>query len=604
MNKKLWVGIYVVSFLLLIAGLIIGIIVGSLFYDGVLRDNGSLPVVLIAVGAVIYLQFALVHTIYAFLMLARMWGSIQDGVTPITVGKAIGFLFIPFFNIYWMFVAWGGFPKHYNEYVDRHKLNVPQLSGGVYATLPIFTLLTAFLWLPVVALPFIFTALIARTCDAVNQLKQAEADSTNPVQQSTWQEQAPKTKLVFAALTGLAAVLFLFLTAFGVFAFWNLNPRAKADEVPETVGKFKKNRLFTLGSIIGVRDYFSADYEPTDGPTKKDEISYVLESYLRESDAVSDFQRESRYCSGKSTKQEGAIKDKSGNQVGDFLICNDANLTSRIGKKNITIKGNYTTPYRSADFIKFFTELPFAATIDPSSFSGVKSTPASLPPPTNNPKTTVAATDTADFVLTAEEFSKERDPGVNNAKTKEKYADKIVEISGRVYTLYPGSGDVGLLTAASPVSLKIANESRAEADKLKTDERVIFKCRSGGSYRIELKSCLLTESKGIISPDEKPDFTFTAKDFFKEVDGTQSVESASKKQKKYASKIIEVTGRVQIIIGKPHYLFVADSDWVSCKPDEENAGQFANLREGQEVKFKGLGSRYGAGLEHCIVISQ
>ncbi len=606
MNKKLWVGIYVVSFVLFVAALLVGPFIYLILYDYGL--GAIIGIGLLVVSSLMYLQFVIVQTIYTFKMLSRMWGSIQDGVTPITVGKAIGFLFIPVFSIYWIFVAWGSFPKHYNNYIDRHKLNVPHLSSGVYIAMPIL-MLTGIFILPILVMPIVFAGLIAKTCDAVNQLKQAEEARRNNVQQPAWEEQAPKMKHIFAALGGLAVVLVLFLTAFSVFAYRNMNPTAKGDETPETVGKFKRGYSGVRGSIFGLRKEFYANYKLADGSKKEDGIRYDLTEYWREADAVSEFNQPWDYCSEKGTKKEGAIKDKSGNQVGEFRICDDKVFYARAGNKYISLGDKYSkSSFGSDDLIQFFMNLPFNTQIDAASFSAVNTVQPSSSPTLSNTKTddrksTVASTDTADFVLTAAEFHKESD-GANSTKNKEKYADKIVEISGRVYrTNFGGGGDVALTADKNTLSLKIADESRADADKLKTDERVVFKCRSGGSYRIELKSCLLTEAKGIISPDDKPDFTFTAKDFFKEVDGNQSVESAMKKHDKYASKIIELTGRVRIM-GKPHYLFVAEMEWVSCKPDEENAGQFANLREGQEVKFKGLGSRYSAGLEHCIVISQ
>ena len=45
-----------------------------------------------------------------------MWAAIQDGYARTTPGKAIGFMFIPFFNIYWMFQAIWGYSKDYNNF--------------------------------------------------------------------------------------------------------------------------------------------------------------------------------------------------------------------------------------------------------------------------------------------------------------------------------------------------------------------------------------------------------------------------------------------------------------------------------------------------------
>jgi hypothetical protein len=58
--------------------------------------------------------------ILLLVLLARCWGTIQDGVTGISTGKAIGFLFIPFFNFYWVFQAFHGLSREMNRFVDRH----------------------------------------------------------------------------------------------------------------------------------------------------------------------------------------------------------------------------------------------------------------------------------------------------------------------------------------------------------------------------------------------------------------------------------------------------------------------------------------------------
>jgi hypothetical protein len=46
--------------------------------------------------------------VFNCLILHRGWKAVQDGKAQTTPGKAVGFLFIPFFNLYWGFVAWYG----------------------------------------------------------------------------------------------------------------------------------------------------------------------------------------------------------------------------------------------------------------------------------------------------------------------------------------------------------------------------------------------------------------------------------------------------------------------------------------------------------------
>ncbi len=50
--------------------------------------------------------------IYGMVILAilvyKIWVPIQDGDVRTTPGKACGFMFIPFFNFYWIFQAYWG----------------------------------------------------------------------------------------------------------------------------------------------------------------------------------------------------------------------------------------------------------------------------------------------------------------------------------------------------------------------------------------------------------------------------------------------------------------------------------------------------------------
>ena len=59
------------------------------------------------------------------------WRLIQDGHAETTPGKATGFLFIPLFNYYWMFVAYWGLAKDLNAYADRHQLTIRRPSPGL-----------------------------------------------------------------------------------------------------------------------------------------------------------------------------------------------------------------------------------------------------------------------------------------------------------------------------------------------------------------------------------------------------------------------------------------------------------------------------------------
>lgn len=64
------------------------------------------------------LAFAIPSTVFYSLILHRGWSSVQDGITTVTPGKAVGFMFIPFFNLYWIFIAHVGLMKEFNRLAD------------------------------------------------------------------------------------------------------------------------------------------------------------------------------------------------------------------------------------------------------------------------------------------------------------------------------------------------------------------------------------------------------------------------------------------------------------------------------------------------------
>jgi hypothetical protein len=62
----------------------------------------------------------LAGSILMFVLLYKLWSVVQDGQAATTPGKAVGFLFIPFFNFYWIFQAFWGLAKDLNRYIKQH----------------------------------------------------------------------------------------------------------------------------------------------------------------------------------------------------------------------------------------------------------------------------------------------------------------------------------------------------------------------------------------------------------------------------------------------------------------------------------------------------
>ncbi|HVF48313.1 MAG TPA: hypothetical protein VNA17_12165 [Pyrinomonadaceae bacterium] len=172
MNKRIYLGVYIASLAVGVLGLglvIVYQVTQEFLYRGIRREFPNLETIVVALAVIAGLQVVIVYTIYYFVLLAKMWGSIQDGYARTTPGKAIGFLFIPFFNIYWLFNVWGGFPADYNSFVTRYQLPVQPLSSTLFVVFPIFVLLSGITYGVTLFINlFLILAVISKVCNAVN----------------------------------------------------------------------------------------------------------------------------------------------------------------------------------------------------------------------------------------------------------------------------------------------------------------------------------------------------------------------------------------------------------------------------------------------------
>ncbi len=174
MSKILYISALVVTFIFLFLFGIPAIFLLDSYK--IPRDMGiDDSITSLSVAVLIFLSvapFIITQIILTLMVIYKMWASIQGGrATRTTPGKAIGFLFIPFFNLYWLFQVWGGFPVDYNRYVDEHFLPIPKLSSGLYITYPILTLIPL---LGILLAPLVFIIVIAKTSNAVNLLADAK----------------------------------------------------------------------------------------------------------------------------------------------------------------------------------------------------------------------------------------------------------------------------------------------------------------------------------------------------------------------------------------------------------------------------------------------
>lgn len=156
--------------------------------------EAGLPALSLALGLAIALFiYALVME---FVLLYKAWKVIQDGSARTAPDKAVGFMFIPFFNLYWIFQAYWGFAKDYNAYVQRHHdvsaggISIPELSVNLFLAYCILSLVAGFLsiipvlgFLLVLAYFVVFILVIIKLCDAINNLP-AYSETTSAQQTS------------------------------------------------------------------------------------------------------------------------------------------------------------------------------------------------------------------------------------------------------------------------------------------------------------------------------------------------------------------------------------------------------------------------------------
>jgi len=127
----------------------------------------GVPIMLLGFLAMIY------STVIMCILVYKMWKAIQDGHERTTPGKAVGFLFIPFFNLYWIFQAFWGFSVDYNAFIERHSITANKLPVGLFLTYAILSAASAVPYLgilPGMAAFVILMILVVMICNAVNVL--------------------------------------------------------------------------------------------------------------------------------------------------------------------------------------------------------------------------------------------------------------------------------------------------------------------------------------------------------------------------------------------------------------------------------------------------
>jgi len=93
--------------------------------------------------------------ILSLVLLYRFWQVDQDGEAATTPGKAVEYLFIPIYNMYWAFRTGPGLSLDQNRYIARHFDHLPEntvrkarpIIAYIYVAFPLLYILIYFIWL-------------------------------------------------------------------------------------------------------------------------------------------------------------------------------------------------------------------------------------------------------------------------------------------------------------------------------------------------------------------------------------------------------------------------------------------------------------------------
>jgi len=95
-------------------------------------------------GIIIMLGIGLIIAgfVLGYVYLYRAWNYIQDSNSRATPGQAVGFLFIPFYNFYWIFQAFHGWAIDFNNYVDKNSLDIKKVNPVLYLTFAVLSIVS------------------------------------------------------------------------------------------------------------------------------------------------------------------------------------------------------------------------------------------------------------------------------------------------------------------------------------------------------------------------------------------------------------------------------------------------------------------------------
>ncbi|MBN1881176.1 MAG: hypothetical protein JW885_03300 [Deltaproteobacteria bacterium] len=143
----------------------------------VIEDNTIIFIITILYSVLLFTCKILFHY--------RMWAAIYDEQIDTPPKLAVLLLFIPLYNLYWIFKFYPGFVQYYNENIDRYGIGseVQPIDKLVYTAYPVTQYISVIIVIVSALISsrssigvmnlvcfVVFIIMVSKTCDAVNTL--------------------------------------------------------------------------------------------------------------------------------------------------------------------------------------------------------------------------------------------------------------------------------------------------------------------------------------------------------------------------------------------------------------------------------------------------
>lgn len=163
---------FLVSWILTVVSTFAAVATTLVMVFSIASDQGEFPLVpflLVMSMHALIIPAAIVSLVMICKLLYRSWNQIQDGQARTTPDIAVGFLFIPYFNLYWIFVAAWGLSKDLACYLEEREITGDRVNTNIVLAACITTCATM---LPIINI-VVLLAYVPLWLLAINEINKA-----------------------------------------------------------------------------------------------------------------------------------------------------------------------------------------------------------------------------------------------------------------------------------------------------------------------------------------------------------------------------------------------------------------------------------------------